>query len=396
MGDHRRRLLLVGAAIAAAVSMASVLLGDRASGKAPALALRNVGGFDLPIDIRSAPGAPGFLYVAEQDGQIGVVDHGAVRPTPFLDIRNRVVYRGDERGLLSFAFDPHYPTNHLLYVGYTNNNGDIEIDEFHAASNRAANPGSRRTVLVIPHPGASNHNGGTLQFGPDGFLYISTGDGGGQDDGFDNARRLSVLLGKLLRIKPHKNGPSAYTVPSTNPYVGRAGRDEIYSYGLRNPFRFSFDSANGNLAIADVGQNAWEEFDYVTRARADGSYFGWPTYEGIVVHDISRPDPHRNHRPPIFPIKVFSHGNGYCALIGGYVVHNPNLSLLNRRYLYSDNCRGDIRSLVPSTSGFSGDKSTGLHVDSPTAFGVGSAGQLYVTSGNYAGDGHVYQIVQRP
>jgi hypothetical protein len=396
IGGFRGRWALVAAGIVAALPVALAVVGSRASGRAPHLALRDVGTFDAPIYVTHAPGAPGFLYVVEQSGRIRVVDHGTVRTQAFLNISGRVAY-GGEQGFLSMAFDPRYKQNHLLYVDYTNANGNLEVDEFHATSNASANPNSRRTVLVVPHPGESNHNGGQLQFGPDGNLYISTGDGGGGGDNHDNARHLDVLLGKILRINPHKQGTRPYTVPQGNPYVGRTGRDEIFSYGLRNPFRFSFDSANGNLAIGDVGQGEWEEIDYATRSRAKGSYFGWPTYEGYAAYDLSRPDSNANPRPRVQPIIVKNHRTtGYCAIIGGYVVHNPNLSLLEGRYIYSDNCNGDIRSLVPSTGGASGDQNTGLSVASPTSFGVGGAGQLYVTSGNYAGDNHVYQIVQRP
>jgi hypothetical protein len=388
-GDRRRWSLLVAAAIALSVA----LLGGRASGGTggPSLALRSIGTFDAPIYVAHAPGAGGFIYVAQQAGQVRVIDHGAVRAQPFLDIHGRVSCCG-ERGLLSIAYDPHYASNRIFYADYTNSDGDLEVDEFHAQSNTSANRFSRRKVIVIPHPGESNHNGGQLQFGPDGLLYVSTGDGGGGGDNHDNARHLNVLLGKILRINPHKHGAEPYSVPSSNPYVGRTGRDEIFSYGLRNPWRFSFDSANGNLAIGDVGQGAWEEIDYVTRNRARGSYFGWPTFEGNADFDPSRPDPNPNHRAPIFPIKVHDHSLD-CAIIGGYVVHSPALSLLDGRYVYSDNCNGDIRRLTPSTSGASGDGSTGLSVSGPTSFGVGGAGQLYVTSG---GDGHVYQVIQRP
>jgi glucose/arabinose dehydrogenase len=328
----------------------------------------------------------------EQEGAIRVVDHGTVRSQPFLNIRDRV-RSGDEQGLLSMAFDPRYRSNHLFYAAYTRGDGALEVDAFHAASNLQADRSTRRRVIVVPHPDAGNHNGGQLEFGPDGDLYISTGDGGRRDDQFDNARHLKVLNGKLLRIDPHEHGASPYTIPRDNPYVGRLGRDEIFSYGFRNPWRFSFDSANGDLAIGDVGQSAWEEIDYVRRVRAKGSYFGWPTWEGRAVHDSSRPDPNPNHRRPIFPIEVKNHGgDGFCAIIGGYVVHNPKLGLLNGRYIYSDNCNGTIRSLVPATPRATGDRSTGLSVSSPSAFGEGGAGQLYVAS---LGDGHVYQIVQR-
>jgi glucose/arabinose dehydrogenase len=387
--DRRRWLLVAGAIVTAVVALTAAFLDGRASGGTPTLALRPIGTFDQPIYVTHAPGVAGFLYVVQQGGEIRVVDHGTVRSQPFLDIGGRVDCCG-ERGLLSIAFDPHYQSNHIFYADYTNNQGNLEIDEFHASSNRQANPFSRRTVLVVPHPGASNHNGGQLQFGPDGLLYISTGDGG---TGGDNAQHLNVLLGKLLRINPHKHGSAPYTVPASNPYVGRSGKDEIYSYGFRNPWRFSFDSANGDLAIGDVGEGSWEEVDYVTRSRAKGSYFGWPTYEGNAVHDSSRPDPNPGHRAPVFPIHVYSHSQSRCAIIGGFVVHSSTLSLLNGRYVYSDNCNGDIRSLVPHTTGATGDRSTGLSVNGPSAFGVGGAGQLYVAA---QWDGKVYQVVQRP
>jgi glucose/sorbosone dehydrogenase len=395
-GDRikRWRWSLLAAATFAVAVLCVVLLSGRAAGKAPTLALHSIGAFHSPVYIAHAPGTAGFLYVVEQGGTIRVVDHGSVKATPFLDIHRRVLSGGEEDGLLSMAFDPRYRSNHLFYVAYTRSDGALEVDEFHASSNLSANKYSRRQVIVVPHPGAYNHNGGQLQFGPDGYLYISTGDGGREGDQFDNARHLDILLGKLLRINPHRRGASPYTVPPSNPYVGRPGRDEIFSYGFRNPWRFSFDSANGDLAIADVGENKWEEIDYVTRSRAWGSYFGWPTYEGLACfQSCNRRDPNPNPRPPIFPIGALSHNNGYCAIIGGYVVHNPNLSLLNNRYVYGDLCSGQIRSLVPSTSGGSGDSGTGLNVSSPSSFGVGAAGQLYVAS---LGNGRVYQIVQQP
>src|SRR5215216_1798201 len=301
-GERRRLLLLAGIALAA-TALCVGLLAVHAAGRGASLELGSLGTFDAPIYVANAPGAGGFVYVVEQGGTIRVVDHGTVRAQPFLDIHRRVL-SGGEQGLLSIAFDPRYRTNHLLYAAYTRSDGALEIDEFHAPTNVSADKFSRRKVIVVPHPDAGNHNGGQLQFGPDGYLYISTGDGGGGDDQFDNARHLNVLNGKLLRINPHQGGASPYTVPASNPYVGRAGRDEIFSYGLRNPWRFSFDSANGNLAIGDVGQGAWEEIDYATLSRAKGSYFGWPTWEGRAAFDLSRPDPNPNHRPPIFPIKV--------------------------------------------------------------------------------------------
>jgi hypothetical protein len=390
---NRGGWLLAAAAIVAAMAVWLTSFGGNAAGGTARLDLRPIGAFDAPIYVTHAPGTQGFLYVAEQGGRIRVVDHGTVRSQPFLDISGRVQCCG-EQGLLSIAFDPRYRSNRLFYAAYTNDNGALQVDEFRTGSNRQANRFSRRTVLVVPHPDAGNHNGGQLQFGPDGLLYISTGDGGGGGDQFDNARKLKALLGKLLRINPHRSGGQPYTEPRGNPYVGRTGRDEIYSYGFRNPWRFSFDSANGNLAIGDVGQGAWEEVDYETRKRAKGSYFGWPTFEGNADYDPSRPDPNPTRRPPIFPIAVKDHGgDGYCAIIGGYVVHSSELSLLNGRYVYTDNCNGDIRSLRPTTPRASGDRNTGLSVSGPSAFGVGIGGQLYVAA---QGSGRVFQIIQRP
>jgi hypothetical protein len=389
----RRRWSAIAAATFAAAVLCATLLGAPATGKAPTLALHSIGTFHSPIYISHAPRIGGFLYVVEQGGTIRVLDHGTLGTQPFLDIHRRVL-SGGEHGMLSMAFDPRYPSDHLFYVAYTRSGGALEVDEFHSSSNLSANKYSRRRVIVVPHPDAPNHNGGQLQFGPDGYLYISTGDGGKEGDQFDNARHMGVLLGKLLRINPHRSGNSPFTVPPSNPYVGRPGRDAIFAYGFRNPWRFSFDSANGDLAIADVGQSQWEEIDYVTRHRAHGSYFGWPTYEGLACfQSCNRKDPNPYARSPIFPIRVLSHSNGNCAIIGGYVIHNPNLSLLNNRYVYGDLCSGQIRSLVPSTSGASGDRATGLNVSSPSSFGVGGAGQLYVAS---LGNGRVYQIVQQP
>jgi glucose/arabinose dehydrogenase len=386
----RWRLRFAGGAVVAAAAILLASLGGDAVGGTARLDLRPIGSFNAPIYVTHAPGTQGFLYVVEQGGRVRVVDHGTVRSQPFLNISGRVQCCG-EQGLLSIAFDPRFRFNRLFYAAYTNGRGALQVDEFRAPSNRRANGASRRRVIVVPHPDAGNHNGGQLQFGPEDLLYISTGDGGGSDDGFDNARHLNVLLGKLLRINPHRSGGQPYSVPRSNPYVGRSGRDEIFSYGFRNPWRFSFDSTNGNLAIGDVGQGSWEEVDYATRTRAKGSYFGWPSWEGNERFS-SRNDPNPNRRPPIFPIHVVDHSRD-CAIIGGYVVHSQALSLLNGRYVYTDNCNGDIRSLVPRTTGATQRRNTGLSVSGPSAFGVGIGGQLYVAA---QGNGRVYQIIQRP
>jgi glucose/arabinose dehydrogenase len=201
-----------------------------------------------------------------------------------------------------------------------------------------------------------------------------------------------VLLGKLLRIDPHRRGASPYTVPATNPFVGRAGaRPEIYSYGLRNPWRFSFNPQTGTLAIGDVGQGEREELDYTKVQRAKGANFGWPRWEGELLFDASRPDPNLNPPAPVFPILTYSHARG-CAIVGGHVVHDPGLGWLKGRYLYTDLCNGVIRSVVAKPGSASGDRSTGLRVTTPSSFGEGDRGRVYVTS--LAGP--VYRLRQTP
>jgi glucose/arabinose dehydrogenase len=379
---------LLAAAVATILGGATIGAADNA---AAALQLQKVGTFAEPTYIAGAPAFKRLLYVVEQDGKVVVLRSGHRLSKPFLDISGRVSCCG-ERGLFSIAFDPRFGTNHLLYAYYTNLQGNIEIDEFHAPTGTRAAQSSRRKVIVIPHPGHANHNGGQLQFGPDGYLYAGTGDGGGGGDVEDNARRLNVLLGKLLRIDPHRRAGSPYTVPATNPFVGRAGaRPEIYSYGLRNPWRFSFNPQTGTLAIGDVGQFEREELNYTKIQRAKGANYGWPKWEGELLFDPSRPDPNLNPPSPVFPILTYSHAGG-CAIVAGHVVHDPRLGWLRGRYLYTDLCNGVIRSVVAKPGGASGNRSTGLRVTNPSSFGEGDRGRVYVASLR----GPVYRLRQTP
>ncbi len=353
------------------------------------VAKRKLGSFASPTYVTHAPGRPGFLYVVQQRGTVIVVDHGQVQGEPFLAIRGRVSCCG-ERGLLSIAFDPAYGRNHRFYAYYTNRRGEIEIDEFRASSSTHAAPASRRTVITIAHPGQSNHNGGQLQFGPDGYLYAGTGDGGGAGDPNENAQDRSVLLGKLLRIDPHRSDNLAYTAPPGNPYRGGPGRDEIYALGLRNPFRFSFD--RGRILIGDVGQYRFEEVDFESQSTLRGANFGWDHFEGDHRFDFpgdnEAPRPRSRYRPPIFE---YAHGSHRCAIIGGFVVRDPKLVSLSGRYLYTDNCAGGLRSLVPHGQRASGDRGLDVHVASPSSFGEGPGGKIYVASL----DGPVYKLVPK-
>lgn len=350
-------------------------------------ALKKIGSFDAPVYVTGAPGFPKLLFVVEQPGRIAVLKGGHRLRKPFLDIRGDVSY-GGERGLLSVAFPPDYARSGRFYVYYTDGDGNIRIDEFHRASATRAAPGSRREVIDIPHPVNSNHNGGQLQFHGD-LLYFGTGDGGSGGDPPNNAQNKDVLLGKLLRIDPRPANGKPYSVPADNPFVGKPGRDEIYSYGLRNPFRFSFDGSR--LAIGDVGQNEFEELDYTTVAAASGANFGWDAFEGFSKYtdeNSGTPDPGNT----VKPIFAYSHSRGgSCSIIGGYVVRDPRLPALRDRYLYADLCEGQLRTLAPHLMRASGDRKLGLHVSSPTSFGEDDQHRLYVASL----EGPVYRLVPR-
>jgi glucose/arabinose dehydrogenase len=357
------------------------------------VALKKIGSFDEPTYVAGAPGFPELLFVVEQPGRIAVIRGGHELGHPFLDISG-LVGDGGERGLLSIAFPPDYPQTRRFYVYYTDNQGNIRIDEFRRRNATQAAAGSRRPVIEIPHPVNANHNGGQLQFLGD-LLYFGTGDGGSGGDPPNNAQNKESLLGKLLRIDPRPSDGRPYAVPADNPFVGKPGRDEIYSYGLRNPFRFSFDTTSAKqprIAIGDVGQNRFEEIDYTTVAGASGANFGWDALEGFHPYEDENsgtPDPGGT----VKPILAYSHSRdgGSCSVIGGYVVGEGGPAVLRGRYLYADYCSGVLRSLVPHLHRASNDRKTGLSVTSPTSFGEDSRGRVYVTSQ----DGSVYRLTGR-
>jgi len=349
--------------------------------------LKKIGSFDAPVYVTGAPGFPKLLFVVEQPGRIVVLRNGHRVRKPFLDLRGRVSY-GGERGLLSVAFPPDYARSKRFYVYYTDDQGAIRVDEFRRRSATRAMAGSRREVITIPHPVNSNHNGGQLQFHGD-LLYFATGDGGSGGDPPNNAQNKDVLLGKLLRIDPRASRGKPYSIPSDNPFVGKPGRDEIYSYGLRNPFRFSFDGSR--IAIGDVGQNEIEELDYTTVAAASGANFGWDAFEGFAKYEgenSGTPDPGGTVRP----IFAYDHSRGNsCTIIGGYVVRDPRLRGLRGRYVYADLCEGKLRSLAPHLGRASGDRKLGPSVSSPSSFGEDDKHRLYVASL----EGPVYRLVPR-
>ena len=322
---------------------AAMLTGPQARAT-PAASLVFLGTFKVPTFVTVAPGATNLVFVVERPGTIRLLRNEIRVNRPFLDIRDLVLSLPDvdadnEQGLLSMAFAPDYETSRRFYVAFTNNNGEIEIDEFLRKADNAerADRTTRRKLLAIPHPGANNHNGGQLAFDDNGLLYISTGDGGKLTPPGEPARDLNSLLGKILQINPLPGkGGKQYRIPDSNPFVGQPGLDEIFAYGLRHLWRFSFDGRH--IAIADVGQTLREEVNFLAIRDARGANFGWPQFEGDLVFDNSRPGPD----PATPPMFVYDHNGGRCAIIGGYVVHNLALPALDGRYLYGDACTGEL------------------------------------------------------
>jgi glucose/arabinose dehydrogenase len=339
------------------------------------VALRKVGDFDEPTYVAQAPGT-NDLYVVERGGRIRIVRDGQTLEQPGLDLSGEVSDEGQEQGLLSVAFDPNFASTRLLYVYFTGPDQDQYVVEFMADEGGIVQQGSRREVLRMDDF-ASNHNGGLLLFGPDGRLYIGTGDGGIADDPERNGQDLGSLLGKILRIDPRPSGNRPYGIPPDNPFVDRPGaRPEVYSYGLRNPWRFSFDPSTGALFIGDVGQDRFEEIDYVPRAEGAGAgaNFGWSAFEG---NEEMNPD--QSAPGHVRPVLVYSLDGG-CSVTGGYVVRDPSLPSLFGRYLYGDFCAGELRSFVPAGGRARGDRELGLNVSQLSSFGVDNAGHIYATS----------------
>jgi glucose/arabinose dehydrogenase len=350
--------------------------------------LQRIGRFRSPVFVTAPPGDRRRLFVVEQAGRVRVMVGGRLRGAPFLDIRSQVT-AGGEQGLLSLAFAPDYASSGRFYVYFTDRSGDQRVVEYQRASATRADAGSARLVLRMADD-EGNHNGGLLLFGPDKHLYIGTGDGGGAGDQHGargNAQNLGSLLGKLLRIDPAADGGRPYTVPSDNPFVGRGGaRGEIYSYGLRNPWRFSFDRRTGDLSIGDVGQNEVEEIDFVRRGTGRGANFGWRPFEGRSRYAPGESAP--GHVPPVI---TRSHGQGWCSITGGVVVRDPKLPGLAGRYVFGDFCEGRIVSARLSTGRARSVRATSLSVDSLSSFGEDARGRVYATSLG----GPVYRLVAR-
>lgn len=346
--------------------------------------LTEIGSFDQPVYVTQPPAGDDSLYVVEQTGRVQRVPAGGGDPEVFLDLSDQVSCCG-EQGLLSIAFAPDYEKSGLLYASFTNTDGDSRVVEYQRAeSGDVADPDSAREVLAIDQP-YSNHNGGLALFGPDGYLYLGYGDGGSAGDPERRGQDLGTLLGKLLRIDPRPRRGSAYGIPPGNDFSDQPA--PIYAFGLRNPWRFSFDRKTEDLWIGDVGQQELEEVDGVPAGAGNGANFGWSAYEGTERYnqDQAAPD-------AVDPVFTYSHDEG-CSVTGGYVVRDPALRSLYGRYLYGDYCAGDLRSFTAQPGEPAGDDAKlGLNVPGLSSFGEDVAGHVYAVSV----EGPVYRLDPAP
>lgn len=341
------------------------------------------GGFDAPTALAHA--GDGRLFVAERGGRVRIVDAASgARTGTFLDISGRVG-AGGEQGLLGLAFHPRYADTGWLFVDYTDLAGDTVVSRFQVSADpQRADPASERVLLRIPQPFV-NHNGGQLAFAPDGRLVIATGDGGSGYDPQCNGQKLDVLLGKLLRLDVDAGSaaPPYHSIPADNPFVGAAGaRPEIWSYGLRNPWRFSFDRATGDLYVADVGQGLEEEIDFRPAAQAGGENFGWKVMEGTLCTGRSAgcpSEPPGCNSPELTdPVLVYDHGGGRCSVTGGHVYRGSRIAGLVGAYLYGDFCSGEVW-VARRDGGVWGSQLAPFRVAGLTTFGEDAGGEIYLT-----------------
>jgi glucose/arabinose dehydrogenase len=330
-------------------------------------------GLTRPVDIQAAYDGSGRLFIIEKYGVIRILEGGSLLPAPFLDLSNRVNDDSNEMGLLGLAFHPRYEQNGYLYVNYTGDGGRTFISRFQADGN-SADPNSEKILLTVDQP-FPNHNGGAVTFGPDGYLYLGLGDGGSAGDPFKNGQDTSSLLGKILRIDVNHGDP--YLIPPDNPFG-----NEVWAYGLRNPWRLSFDRLTGDLWIGDVGQAAWEEVDFLPAGSPGGANFGWSIMEGSHGYD-GEPQPGL-----LRPVAEYSHASG-CSITGGYV-YRGGMPEWNGIYLYGDYCTGTVWGVLLSNGSWQNTVlfETGANI---TTLGLDEAGEIHLAGDN----GYIYVLAKK-
>jgi len=342
-------------------------------------------GLERPVLVADAGDSSGRLFIVEQQGTVRILQNGSLLEAPFLHIRNEVGSRGNEQGLLGLAFHPKYSENGFFYVNYTDLQGNTVIARFQVSSTdpNQADPSSETRLLYIPQP-YSNHNGGEVVFGPDGYLYLGLGDGGSAGDPKNHAQSLQTDLGKILRIDVDQGAP--YSTPAGN--IFKDGQlPEIWAYGLRNPWRFSFDRQTGDLYIGDVGQDLWEEIDFLPAGSAAGTNFGWPYQEGNHPYRTEAPPTGLNLIPPIYE---YNHSDG-CSVTGGFVYRGSQLPEWNGIYLFSDYCSGWVRGLLRTPQGEWQEQDLFQNLGNIASFGEDQTGELYLVDLG----GNIYQLVRK-
>jgi glucose/arabinose dehydrogenase len=342
-------------------------------------------GLDKPVELTHAGDSSGRLFLLEQAGRILIARDGNMVGEPYLNITGRVGSNGSEQGLLGLAYHPDYPRNGYFYVNYTDRDGNTVISRFSVSGQNpdVADPDSEKRLFYISQP-YPNHNGGSVVFGPDGYLYLGLGDGGAGGDPQGNAQNTGVLLGKILRIDVDHGDP--YAIPPDNPFAQGGGAPEVWAYGLRNPWRFSFDALTSDLYIGDVGQNAWEEIDYLPANAAGGVNFGWDYREGN--HPFEGPVPASVEL--VDPVSEYGHDQG-CSVTGGLVYRGQMLPEWQGVYLYGDYCSGSVWGLV---RGADGAWQHALVFDSGgriSSFGEDETGEIYIIGHG----GRVFRLVRK-
>lgn len=362
----------LGVLVFVLAALPGVACGSSASQDAAPLHLRQIAsGLDSPTYVTSAPGQKGVLYVTEQPGRVRTIVNGRLRAQPFIDITS-MVKSGGEQGLLSIAFHPRYLQNHRFFLYFNDLNGDVRVYEFRS-NGSVGQPSTGESLLRVNHREFENHNGGQLQFGPDGLLYAGTGDGGSGGDPHNHAQSLRSQLGKLMRLN-----------------VNRAlARWKIVGYGLRNPWRFSWDRATRDLYIGDVGQNEWEEVDVRTpKQQRSLNNYGWRVWEGRSRYESGQRTNSAGRL--VSPILAYKHTAGRCSITGGYVYRGKAVPSARGRYFYGDFCTGEIWSLRAVRGKLTGNRKEAIKVGNLSSFGQDAAGELYLSSLN----GNVYKLTR--